>query len=209
MRTRTWLVSVTMLTGMAGVVAAAGCGDDTTPVTPPAEGGGGGGDANKPDTTTTEGGGVMDAKPEAKAEAAACVDAGVNIATFDSGSPLWACYQMYCGATGDAAGAGTLSACSADCTCNTAFLTALQCAATDASQANITACFTPAVMSGTLGLSWYQQCVGVGPLTATGMLCQGGDGGMMMGDGGDAGDATPSDAADGGTDSPTDTGTGG
>lgn len=196
MRTRMWLISVPLLASAFAAVAA-GCGDDTTGAAPPAEGGassssgGGSGSSSgmKMDSSTTDA-----PKEAAKEAAAACVDAAINVATFDSGSPSWACYQQNC-----ATGPGNLPACAADCNCNNLFLTALQCVAEGGATM---ACFTPPVtMGGDAGLQWYMSCVMNNPATAN---CQGGDGGGdgeagPLPDSGDSGDTgTNPDAADAG-----------
>ena len=56
----------------------------------------------------------------------------VNAATVDAGS-LWGCFQQACSTQ--------LTACAADCTCNTAIVGALECVATGGS---MTTCFTTA-----------------------------------------------------------------
>lgn len=68
-------------------------------------------------------------------EASTCVplaDASVATSTF---SPIWTCLEQACSTS--------LIACAADCTCNNAVLTALDCVATDAGTQ--TACFTNAL----------------------------------------------------------------
>jgi hypothetical protein len=59
-----------------------------------------------------------------------CTAAPVNVATFDAGSPVWACLQAAC--------APSLGACGTDCVCNDAFLAALECQADGGSP---TTCF--------------------------------------------------------------------
>jgi len=199
MRTRTLLVSVTILAGMAGAVAA-GCGDDTTTPTTTPEGGGGGGDAKADTTTTTEGGGGMDAKAEAAREAAAaCVDAGFNIATFDSGSKQWACIQAYCsdGGTGD------IHSCGAECQCNSAVARALACVNDGGDQ---TGCFTNELgAAGGMATNNFVPC-----LIASQTPCGTGDAQAADTGPGEGGDGGGEAAADGGTDTGSgDTGTGG
>jgi hypothetical protein len=196
MRTRTWLVAVTVLAGTTGVVVS-GCGDDTTPATPPAEAGGGadtGGGGR--DVTTTDTGGGTDAAKDVQKEAMACVDAAINVSNFDSGSATWACIQTMC------MDGGTLAACAADCTCNTAFATALQCVADGGDQVT---CFTPAVTEPTgIGAMWYSQCY-----TAAVMKACNPDGAAVMTDGGDASTDGGDAGTDGGTDGGSDAGTDG
>jgi hypothetical protein len=124
----------------------------------------GGWTAANGDATTMmkTGGRGMDAgkgagKDAAKDAEAACMDAAVNVAVFDSGDPWWSCFQKAagCGGTlGDGA-PGYLTACGANCVCNSAFYTALLCARDGGAQP---VCYTPAVTSGALGASWYLNC---------------------------------------------------
>lgn len=120
----------------------------------------GGSTGAKGDTTTMmKGGGVgIDAgKDAAKETMAACKDAAVNVATFDSGDPWWSCIQKAagCGGTLSDGGPGYLAACGANCLCNSAFYTALLCAADGG---GLMGCYSPAVTSGALGTSWYINC---------------------------------------------------
>lgn len=191
MSTRTWLISVPLLATLAAVVAW-GCGDDTTSGAPSdAASPDGAGDANMKPALE---GGVMDAAKEAGADAAdaakeamVCIDASVSIATFDSGDPVWACFQKNCND-----GGSTLNACAADCTCNSAFVKALMCVADGGDQ---TTCFTPAVTSGMVGINWYSTCYAgfmkvCNPDGATSMgdasTASGGESGLDEGTGGDA-----------------------
>jgi hypothetical protein len=195
MRTRMWLISIPLLATAFGV-AAAGCGDDTSPTTPTPDasgssssGGSGSSSGVKMDSSTTDA-----PKDAPKETATACMDAGINVATFDSGSASWACYQKNC-----TTGNGNLPACAADCTCNTAFATALACVADGG---DTTACFTPAVTGGgDGGLQWYMGCFMMNMGTCGGVDAgDAGDGeAAPPGDSGDASDtSTPSDAADAG-----------
>jgi hypothetical protein len=139
---RTWLVSfsaLTALTAMAGAIASGCSSDNTTP---------GSGDSGMDGTTADTGAAdhAADAPVDAPKEAAApCVDAAVNVATFNSMSPLWACLQAACVAE--------LGTCAADCTCNTAVFGALLCAADGGDQMT---CFLPAL---TVAGSPLQTCL--------------------------------------------------
>jgi hypothetical protein len=62
-----------------------------------------------------------------------CTPLDASAATIATGSPLWDCYEAMC--------APSLTACAADCQCNTDVLTSLQCIAADAGTS--TSCFTP------------------------------------------------------------------
>jgi hypothetical protein len=189
MRTRMWLISIPLLATAFGV-AAAGCGDDTSPTTPTGDasgssssGGSSGSSSGVKDSSTT------DAPKEAARDSApaACVDAAINVATFDSGSASWGCYQKNC-----TTGNGNLPACAADCTCNTAFATALACVADGG---DTTACFTPAVTGGgDGGLQWYMGCFMMNMTTC---------GGGPPPDGGDAGDGEAAPPGDSGGDTST------
>lgn len=186
MRTRTWLVLVPVFAAAAGLVAV-GCGDDTTMATGGTDAapdtGGGGQDATKTDTSTG-GDAAKETGTDAAKEAAACMDASFNVATFDSGSPVWACYQQMC-AKDDAGMPGALPQCAADCTCNSAFATALLCVADGGMN---TTCFTPAVGSGSLAMNWYLNCF----MNFMGACA---DGGPTMTPP-DAGDAAPMEAGE-------------
>jgi hypothetical protein len=204
MRTRTLLVFVPMFAAAAGFLAI-GCGDDTTGGTTGGteaggpDTGGGGTDATKPDTST--GDAAKETGADAAKEAAACMDASINVATFDSGSATWACYQQNC-AKDDAGNPGTLPQCAADCTCNSAIATALSCVQ-EGGVSQTTPCFTTGINNGGMyAQNWYLNCVM--PFMGT---CGGTDAGP--GDGGDAETTDGGEAStDGGTDSGTDSGDG-
>jgi hypothetical protein len=66
---------------------------------------------------------------------AACVSFPMSIATVDAG-PLFECYQTAC--------ASEFSACAADCVCNGAIMTGLQCLLADAGSAQ--SCFYPPIL---------------------------------------------------------------
>jgi hypothetical protein len=138
------------------------------------------------DTATTEDGGEDTGTTDSgSAEAAACTPAPIDVATFDSGSPAWACYQANC--------ATALTACAADCVCNAGIAGALECAADGGASATMT-CFVTAfgnLSSDTPG-TMVESCV------VTNMT--GACAGTPATDGG--GDAAPT--TDGGT--PADTG---
>lgn len=111
-----------------------------------------------------------------------CTPAPIDVETFDAGT-LWACYQSMC--------TTALTACAADCACNAAIATALECTP----DAGATACFTTAF--GTIGaadpgMSTESCIVGMMAACSGGGMSDAGDSG-----GGDAGDAgTSSDASD-------------
>jgi hypothetical protein len=95
----------------------------------------GGSDAAEDTTTTTT-------VEDSGTEAAACVPAKVDVATFDSGSSSWSCLQGMCSAS--------IVTCAADCSCNAAIYQALQCvvmagAECAESSACTTNCFTTAL----------------------------------------------------------------
>jgi hypothetical protein len=120
----------------------------------------------------------------ADAPAAPCVptDAG-SVATFDSGSAVWACYQAMCKTS--------LTACAADCACNNGVFKALQCVATDAGSA--TTCFGTVTAVTTSPNSDLTSCL---VSNAACMTATAGDGGPTT-DGAPA-EAGPVDAGGGG-----------
>jgi hypothetical protein len=77
--------------------------------------------------------GSTEASTEAGGEDAGCtpIAPGTTVSAIDGGS-TWACFQAKCGPA--------LTECSADCVCNNAVLTALEC---QANGGGIAACFTP------------------------------------------------------------------
>jgi hypothetical protein len=134
------------------------------------------------DGTASDGGG--------DAAMATCEASTMSAATINSG-PAWTCLEMVCSAS--------LTACAADCVCNNAVLTALECVVMNggasATPAQTTACFTSNV--GPL-ISGPEASI-VGPVAtclmtmAQGCATQGMEGGTDGGsDGGDS--ATASDA---------------
>jgi hypothetical protein len=191
------IVTLTALTAVAGAIASGCSSDNTTP---------GSGDSGM-DVTTTDTGAAdraADGPVDAAKEAAPCVDAAVNVATFNSGSPLWACFQSACVAE--------LATCSADCTCNTAIFGALLCAADGGNQM---ACFVTGFgLVGTAGAA-LQTCLlnnlttcsgGGGDAAPDGAREGGAEGGRDGGTEGGADAGTDSGAADGGTDDGSDGG---
>jgi hypothetical protein len=203
MHTRALLVLVPVLAAAAGVVAS-GCGDDTSPAgttTPDSsttDSSSGGGDSTKPDTS----GGGTDAAKDAAMDAGACVDGPFNVETFDSGSPEWACFQMAC--------KNELTACAAECNCNTPIDNALLCAA-DASNTNdMSTCFSNQFpkLTSEAGTA-LQACIGANLSLDADCIkytmpmeggADSGDGAVSEGGGeaGDAGDAGGGDSGDAG-----------
>jgi hypothetical protein len=140
-------------------------------------------------------GGAADAPNDTTNEAAPCVDASINVASFDSGSAAWACFQAGCPVE--------LNACAADCTCNAVLATGLLCAADAADTVAQQMCVDNQLTSlGDAGASLL-ACLG-GQLASclTGSAgdagAEGGDG--SLGDGGDAqSDAGSTDGGDAAT----------
>ena len=115
-RRRAWFISFAALLAFFGALGE-GCGDDTSPSSPTE---GGAPDSAKTDSNSE--GGAPDASPaDAMKEAAPCVDASFNVATFDSGNANWACFQAGC--------PGDLNTCAAECDCNSSLAAGLDCAA--------------------------------------------------------------------------------
>jgi hypothetical protein len=121
---------------------------------------------------------------------ATCEASTMNVATINSG-PAWTCLEMACSAS--------LTACAADCVCNNAVLTALECVimkgGASATMAQTIACFTSNVGPLTTG----PEAPIAGPaatclmMNSQGCATQGMEGGTDGGsDGGDS--ATASDA---------------
>ena len=108
-----------------------------------------------------------------------------SAATIVTGSASWDCYESKC--------TTSLTACGADCECNNAILTALNCIAMDAG--TTTACFGPVSMSSAPTTAAVLTCL----LANAQCMNPGGDGGT--GDGGTS-EAGPTeagaDAGDGG-----------
>jgi hypothetical protein len=108
-----------------------------------------------------------------------------SAATIVTGSPSWDCYESKC--------TTSLTACGADCECNNAILTALNCIAMDAG--TTTACFGPVSSSAEPATTAVLTCL----LANSTCMSATGDGGT--GDGGTA-EAGPTeagaDAGDGG-----------
>jgi hypothetical protein len=181
MRTSLYLIGFAAASIMGAGAVGFGCSSSSGGTTPPA-------DSGTPEASTGEdgstdsGGGGMDAEMEA----ASCTPAPVNIATFDGGA-VWSCTQAACAST-----MGGLTACGADCTCNAAVFSALECVANDGG--GTTACFTNALtpVISDMAVLAFATCLQSAPVTA----CASGG---TKGDGG----------TDGGTDSGTDSGTDG
>lgn len=72
---------------------------------------------------------------DAGADVSACVSLPVSVATVDAGD-LFGCYQTAC--------AAELGACAADCVCNGAIMSALQCLLADAG--SVQSCFYPPIL---------------------------------------------------------------
>jgi hypothetical protein len=129
------------------------------------------------DTGTTEDAGGDAATP--------CVTIDASAATIVTGSPVWDCYESMC--------ATALAACAADCLCNDAVLSALQCTATDGG--NQQTCFAGlASLSGAMepaGTATLECLVGDASVPCQSATAPTGDGGTP-----DAAPAT--DAGDGG-----------
>ena len=83
------------------------------------------------DTGSTEDAGGGDAAPT-------CVTIDASAAKIMTGSPVWDCYEQQC--------ATALTECAADCTCNDAVLSALQCTADDGGSQTV--CFADLATAG-------------------------------------------------------------
>jgi len=176
MRMRAWLISLAALAGALGAIGE-GCGDDTAAPPPTSEAGAP--DSSKTDGTTTTDGGATDAPAaDAPREAAPCVDAAFNVATFDSGNANWACFQAGC--------PGDLNACAAECDCNTSLAAGLDCAADAAPLAD-----------GAIDTAAQQVCVNARLLRLTTdagknvLMCLNGQLAKCLLHTGDGGDAAP------------------
>ena len=169
MRASLYLIGFAAASIVGAGVAEVGCSSSSTPATTPAE------DAAVPDSSTT----VEDTGTGGDAAPATCTPMTTNSETFDSGSDTWAALQVACKTQ--------LTACAANCYCNNAILTALQCSAPDASAAM--GCFTTALTAIVATDSTDESAVGSCLIANTGT----GDAGAAT----DAGDAatTTSDAA--------------
>jgi hypothetical protein len=182
MRTSLYLVGFAAASIMGAGAVGFGCSSSSSPAAAV--------DSGTPEASPEEAGGEDGgADAEMMMEAAACTPAPVNISTFDGGS-VWTCTQTACAST-----MGGLTACGADCTCNAAVFSALQCVASDGG--STTACFTNAltpVISDMAVLTFatclqsapVSMCAGL-PVGDGGKEGGGGDGGGGDGGGGDAG----------------------
>jgi hypothetical protein len=170
MRASLYLIGFAAASIVGAGVAEVGCSSSSTPATTPAEDGSTGTDSS---TTVEDTGTGGDAAP------ATCTPMSINSETFDSGSDTWAALQVACKTQ--------LTACAANCYCNNAILTALQCSAPDAAAAM--GCFTTALTAIVSTDSTDESAVGSCLIANTST----GDGGAAS----DAGDAatTTSDAA--------------
>jgi hypothetical protein len=121
---------------------------------------------------------------DAGGEAAACVTLDASAETIAAGA-TWACFQTMC--------TTSLTACAADCQCNSDVLGALECIASDAGS-NIT-CF-----GSVAGSSNAADIAFLGCLSSMESACMVSDSGTILTDGGTPGtDAAPAaDAGDGG-----------
>jgi hypothetical protein len=203
MRARRWLVSISMLSSLAAGAWLVACSSDDTAATPPKDSGTGGMDSTMMGMMDTGTGG--DAKgdtatpPKDAAPEAACVDASRNVANGDAaafaGDMRWSCVQAYCakGASTVSVDGGDLGTCAADCYCNAAINTALNCVADGGDQMT---CFVNAITNGggPVAVSLATCLIAAQPACMVGDAAPTGEGGHEGG-----GDAGASDApSDGG-----------
>jgi hypothetical protein len=181
MRASLYLVGFAAASLMGAGLFEIGCSSSSSPAAPAA-------DAATEATTDDSG-------DDSAAPMCTPVMAGTRADTIDGGS-AWACTQSMCNTK-------VLTACSSDCSCNNAVLTALECIATDGGGAQ--ACFTktiPSIMAGDPNTTPLITCLtNAGPPCAGIVITDGGkDGSTDSGSTTDASDAgpPPADASDGG-----------
>lgn len=187
MRTSLYLVGLASASILSAGAIGFGCSSSSsgTPNSPT--------DSGTTEATTTDDGGGEDGSTDAGSEAApACMAAPIDVATFDSGSPAWACYQANCGPS--------LTMCAADCTCNAEIAGALSCAADGGASATMT-CFVTAfgnLASNPPGMA-VETCVVTNMTGVCGATpaTDGGDDGAARTDGGTPADTGVSDAGAG------------
>jgi len=110
-----------------------------------------------------------------------CVTIDASAATIVTGSPVWDCYESMC--------ATALAECAADCTCNDAVLSALQCTATDAGSQTV--CFAGLASAGAspgASMDTLNCLVGDASVPCQSATAPTGDGGTDAAPTGDAGD---------------------
>jgi hypothetical protein len=189
MRASQWLVGLSSLSAFVGAVITGCSGDNGTGSSPDAStdtaasGSAASGSSSGSGSGSGGSGASSDAGRDAAPEAAPLPDCGAlistNVATFDSGSPAWACIQSVC--------ADALAPCSTASCCDNGIKRALDCS-NEAGPTNATAvsnCFTTILNP----LSADPAIMALAPcLTNNQTYCMRGDGG---------GDAGATDAPSG------------
>ena len=185
MRASLYLVGFAAASLMGAGLFEIGCSSSSNPAAPAA-------DAATEATTDDSG-------DDSAAPMCTPVMAGTRADTIDGGS-AWGCTQTMCNTK-------VLTACSTDCSCNNAVLTALECIVTDGG--TVTACFTKtigSIMAGDPNTTPLITCLMSSAGACAGIVFDGGadgghpDGSTDSGSTTDASDAgpPPADASDGG-----------
>jgi hypothetical protein len=188
-----WVLGLSAAAGLVATAGFVGCSSDNTSTPPPAVDSGSDVATGDDGPAATDDGPVMEAGPP-------CVQpaSGLTIVNIDAGAgSSWACLQGKC--------ASQMTACAADCLCNTTVLGGLACAVDagtySAQNSCLTNAITPIYTAGNVPSMGLGMC-----LLSNGTACAPSTDG---GDGGDAGDgsteAGDADAGDGATsDAPAD-----
>jgi hypothetical protein len=175
MRASLYLVGFAVAAMAGAGVTEVGCSSSSSnPTTPVEDAATPGPDSTAPEDTGTG----MDAA------AAPCTPVDANAATIMTGSAVWNCYEAMC--------TTSLTACAANCACNTGVIEALLCAA-DAGPSGSTTCFGMVTGVTTSPNSDLTTCL---VKNAACMSAGMGDGGGT--EGGTTAEAGPADAGGGG-----------